>query len=141
MPEYPSADPFRRILFGVRESTTIALTQHAAEDVRQFARCTPEGWDLQDVAERAGDVGRELAQWMADHAPSSHLHVTLLWDNPILHVEVGDRGALAPDPNVSRRDAEFAVRVLTPPVLEWGCDLDSRGRRLWATLRGVQEPA
>lgn len=119
-----------------RDAMSFALTAHVAADVQAFVAGVPAGWGLGHFAETVTALVSELVSWTTAHGPSEVFTVALTWDEPILHVEVTDRGGVAPDPTVSRDDAELAVRLLTIPVVEWGADLDSRGRCLWATLHG-----
>ena len=112
-----------------------ALSGYVAADVRAFVAGVPAGWGLGNLTEIVTALVSELVSWTTAHGPSEVFTVALTWDEPILHVEVSDRGGIAPEPTLSRADAELAVRLLSLPVVEWGADLDSRGRCLWATLR------
>lgn len=122
-----------------RAAMSFALSSYVATDVQAFVARVPAGWGLGDLTETLTALVSELVSWMTAHGPSEVFTVALTWDEPILHVEVSDRGAIAPEPTLSRADAEFAVRLLSLPVAEWGADLDSRGRCLWATLRGDRD--
>jgi len=122
-----------------REAMSFALSGHVAADVESFVARLPDGWGLAHLTDVVTVLVSELMSWMAAHGPSEVFTVALTWDEPILHVEVNDRGDAAPEPTLSRADAEFAVRLLSLPVMEWGADLDSRGRCLWATLHGDRD--
>jgi hypothetical protein len=122
-----------------RDSKIFTALPTAPTDVLPFVTGAPAGWGLGHLAGPIAAVVHDLVGWAMAHSPSSVFTVGLLLDGSILHVEVANRGGLAPDPFVSRTDAELAVRLLTPPVLEWGAELDSRGRCLWATLRASQD--
>jgi len=112
-----------------------ALSDHLSADVALFVEHVMADWGLTRLREVAVTTTVELVTWATSHGPSSVLRVVVTWDEPLVHLEVFDRGALVPDPNVSRADATLAVRLLIPPGVEWGAGLDSRGRCLWATLR------
>jgi hypothetical protein len=120
---------------------SFALSSYVAADVQAFVASIPAGWGLSHLTEPVNTLTHELVAWTTKNGPSEVFTVVLTWDEPILHVEVIDRGGIVPDPNVSRTDAEFALRLLSLPVMEWGADLDSRGRCLWATLHGDGEHA
>jgi hypothetical protein len=122
-----------------REAMSFALSSYVADDVKAFVAGIPAGWGLGQLSENVKALTAELVAWIAANAPTDAFTVVLTWDKPILHVEVSDRGGIAPEPTLSRADAEFAVRLLSLPVVEWGADLDSRGRCLWATLRGDRD--
>lgn len=122
-----------------RKAMSFALSGYVAADVQVFVAGVPAGWGLGHLTETLTALVSELVSWTTAHGPSEVFTVALTWDEPILHVEVSDRGGIAPEPTLSRADAGFAARLLSLPVVEWGADLDSRGRCLWATLRGDRD--
>lgn len=122
-----------------REAMSFAISGYVAADVHTFVAGVPAGWGLGHLTETVTALVNELVSWMTAHGSSEVFTAALTWDEPILHVEVSDRGGIAPEPTLARADAEFAVRLLSLPVVEWGADLDSRGRCLWATLRADRD--
>lgn len=123
-------------LAGVRrESRVFEQTGHLEHELRGFVEWAMDGWGLSQLTEDVLRIAQELVAWEVANGPSPAFTVELTWDEPLVHVEVWDRGALIPNPNVSRGDAKFAVRLLTPPRVKWGAELDPRGRCVWVALR------
>ena len=122
-------------LVGVRRETrAFERAGHLESEVRGFVERVADEWGLSQLTKDMLRVAQELVAWEMANGPSQSFTVEPTWDGPLVHVEVRDRGALIPNPNVARGHAEFAVRLLMPPVVEWGADTDQGGRRLWATL-------
>jgi hypothetical protein len=135
MPPESAHASYGALLPGVRhEVMAFAASGRLTGDVTQFATQVITRWDLAELRPAALTTATELVGWILAHGPSTVLRVALTLDRPLVHIEVFDRGGLVPDPNVAAADAAFAVRLLTPPCVEWGAGLDSRGRCLWATL-------
>ena len=131
------AEPFRtreHFLPTVPHAARCFVRNYTVADLHAFVMDSLAGCGLGRLTAAVSTLATELVTWATTHSPSDGFTVQLTWDDPILHAEVTDRGSLAPDPNVSRADAELAVRLLSIPIVEWGADLDSRGRCLWATL-------
>jgi hypothetical protein len=133
------------ILPGVlHKRQTFTTSADAPQAVVPFAEEASVGWDLPELVAPLLFVARELVAWVVANGSSGEFAVTLTYDEPIVHIEVKDRGALIPNPYVSRADAELAVRLLARPAIEWGAELDSRGRTLWVSFsarRSDQGPA
>ena len=123
-------------LTGVRRETrAFEQTGHLEREVREFVEQVLGGWELSQLARGVLRAVQELVAWEMANGPSPSFTVELTWDEPLVRVEVRDRGTVIPNPNVVRSDAELAVRLLTPPAVEWGAELDVRGRCVWAVVR------
>jgi hypothetical protein len=124
------------ILDGVfAESMAFAYSEHAADDVRQFVVRTLGGWRVEALGVSAGRAARLVTLWAREHEPAPVFRVEVTWDGPVLQIELTDRGAVVPNVNTSRDDAEFGMQLLGTAALEWGSELDSRGRCLWVSFR------
>jgi len=104
------------------------------KQVSDFVKNTLYDWQLPELVGPARCAAGELANWIIKQGASSPLALTATWDHDLLIVELGDRGGLVPDPHVSKADAELAMWLLDPPAVEWGAELDGRGRRLWVSF-------
>ena len=104
------------------------------EHASAVVHATLDSWQLLAMLPVVKGALSELLSWIHGHGGSDRLELTVTWDQTLLFVELHDCGGLVPKPHVSRVDAELAVRLLTPPAVEWGADLDSRGRRLWVAF-------
>jgi hypothetical protein len=118
-----------------REARAFEQAGYLEHDVRRFVEHVVSGWRLSQLTEDVLRIAQELVAWVMTNGPSPTFTVELTWDGPLVHVEVRDRGAVMPNPNVARGDAEFAVRLLMPPAAEWGAELDTRGRCVWVALQ------
>jgi hypothetical protein len=110
----------------------------APQRITAFVERVPVDWSLPELVAPLLYACRELTAWIVANGPSGEFVVTLTYDEPIVHIEVTDRGALVPNPHVSRADAELAARLLAESAIEWGAELDSRGRCLWVALHAEQ---
>ena len=125
----------RELTGAQRETRTFEQADHLEQEVRGFVEQVVNGWGLSQLTKDVLRVVQELVAWEMANGPALSFTVELTWDGPLVHVEVWDRGALIPNPNVVRSDAELAVRLLAPPAAEWGAELDVQGRCVWAMLR------
>lgn len=117
---------------GLREvRSPLTMDDEWGERAAAFLYATLEDWQLLDLLMPVGHALHELVQWIGGHGTSEQVSVSITWDQTLLFVELHDHGGLVPEPHVSRVDAELATRLLAPPAVEWGADLDSRGRLLW----------
>lgn len=91
-------------------------------------------WQLLDVLMPVTSVMNELVHWINGHGASEEVRCSITWDQNLLFIELHDRGGLVPEPHISRTDADLAVQLLAPPAVEWGAELDSRGRQLWVAF-------
>lgn len=127
------------ILTGVcSQSMAFAASTHALADATSFTHHVLKDWDLDAYSTAVQGAASRLIAWMTAHQPATTFRLELTWDSPLLHLEVVDRATVLPDPFVSRCDARLAVDLLTPPIVEWGAQLDCRGRCLWTTLRTTE---
>jgi hypothetical protein len=111
------------------------------ERTSAFLLATLESWQLLDLLMPMNFALAELVRWMTVHGTSLRMHCSVTWDQNLIFVELRDRGGLVPEPHVSRVDAELALRLLAPPAIEWGAELDARGRQLWAAFGTYRDPA
>ena len=117
-----------------RKTVVLTLRGHLKHFVDVFVSQVLQEWKLEALAGDLQRVTHELLAWMLTNGASTECRLVLTRDEPFVHVEVLDRGGLVPSPYVSLADAELAVRLLKTPVIEWGSELDSRGRCLWVCL-------
>ena len=110
--------------------TDDGLSDHASA----FLQSVLEDWQLYELLAAMDCALAELLRWMIGHGTPDHVRCELTWDQNLVFVELHDRGGLVPEPHVSRVDAELATRLLAPPAVEWGAELDSRGRQLWVAF-------
>jgi hypothetical protein len=116
------------------ESMAFAASARAIFDAQIFTRHVTKTWHLEPFSADLTTAASRLITWLTAHEPATTFRLELTWDAPLVHLEVTDPGVSLPDPFVVKADAELAVDLLTPPIVEWGAHLDSRGRRLWITL-------
>ena len=122
-------------IVGLREvRRPLRKDEWRGEHASAVVHATLDSWQLLDVLPMVKGALSELLSWIHGHGGSDRLELTVTWDETLLFVELHDRGGLIPEPHVSRVDAELAVRLLTSAAVEWGADLDSRGRRLWVAF-------
>ena len=127
------------VLPGVQhERQAFAKSADALAAVAAFVEATTVGWGLPELVASLQFAARELVAWNVANGPAGEFTVTLTYDKPVVHIEVADRGALVPNPYVSCVDADLAVRLLANPAIEWGAELDSRGRTLWVSFSAQQ---
>ena len=108
--------------------------EELGERATAFLRSLLSEWQLGEYLVSTDDVLGELLGWMTSHGTSDHVRCAVTWDQGLVVVELRDHGGLIPEPHVSHVDAELATRLLALPTVEWGADLDSRGRQLWVAF-------
>ena len=121
------------------ESGAFATSDCLVRDVTVFVDQAVANWALGHVRVVAAETTTELVSWLLAHDPTSVMRVVVTCDAPLVHIELFDRGQRVPDPHVFCMDAAFAVQVLIRPGVQWGADLDARGRCLWATVSAPAE--
>jgi len=120
---------------GLREvRRPLTMDEGLGERASAVVHAMLEDWKLLDLIKAVDVAVSELMQWIDGHGAPDRMNLTITWDQTLLFVELHDRGGLVPEPHVSRVDAELATRLLAPPAVEWGADLDSRGRHLWVAF-------
>jgi hypothetical protein len=121
-------------IVGLREvRRPLRKDEWRGEHASAVVHATLESWQFLELLPVVNDALGELLRWMRGHGASDQTDLTVTWDETLLFVELHDRGGLIPEPQVSRVDAELAVRLLATPAV-WGADLDSWGRRLWVAF-------
>jgi hypothetical protein len=113
---------------------SLAASEGLNESAAMFLHSTLAVWQLNELLVPMDFVLAELVRWMSGHGMSPEMRCSLTWDQNLVFIELRDRGGLAPEPHVSRVDAELAMRLLAPPAVEWGAELDARGRQLWVAF-------
>lgn len=120
------------------ERQTFTKSTDAPRQIAPFIEAASAKWNLPELVAPLLNAARELVAWIVANGPSGEFMVTLTRDEPVVHIEITDRGALIPNPYVSRDDAELAVRLFARPAIEWGAELNSRGRALWVCFAAPQ---
>ena len=110
------------------------MDEELGERASAFLQSVLIGWQLDELLVSMDFALAELLRWMTGHGTSDRLRCVVTWDQNLVFAELRDRGGLVPEPHVSRVDAELATRLLAPPAVEWGAELDSRGRQLWVAF-------
>ena len=113
---------------------SLAAGEGLGDSAATFLHSTLAIWQLDELLAPMDFALAELVRWMSIHGSSSEMRCSLTWDQNLVFIELRDRGGLAPEPHVSRVDAELAMRLLAPPAVEWGAELDARGRQLWVAF-------
>jgi len=116
-------------------STSLLADDSAAENARLFARAQLPDWGLGHLEAAACTGLGELLGWLRANDPNVLVEITLVWDPPLLFTEVADRHETLPRRPVWLLAAGGREQVarLEAASLEWGAELDARGRRLWAS--------
>ena len=113
---------------------SFAMDNELRERASGFLQSVLEEWQLDELLVPMDFALAELLRWMVDHGAAQNVRCVVTWDQSLVFVELRDRGGLVPEPHVSRVDAELAIRLLAQPAVEWGAELDSRGRQLWVAF-------
>lgn len=113
---------------------SFVIDDSLSERASAFLQAVLENWQLGDLLVPMDFALAELVRWMIGHGSSDQMRCEVTWDQNLVFIELRDRGGLVPEPHASRTDAELATRLLAPPVIEWGAELDSRGRQLWVAF-------
>ena len=115
-------------------STSLLADASAAQNALLFVRAQLPDWGLDALADVACAGVTELTQWVLAHDRNVLLEVTLVWDRPsLLFTEIADRHESLPRRPVWLIEDRSAVERLEAASLEWGAELEARGRRLWAS--------
>lgn len=116
-------------------STALLADASAAPNARLFARMVLADWELSEVAADACAGLSELVVWVLANDPGVLVEITLVWDGPLLFTEVADRQERLPHrPVWLNTEGGHAVAILEAFSLEWGAEVDMRGRCLWASF-------
>jgi hypothetical protein len=115
-------------------STMLEADASAVAGARRFARDVLTRWLLPELAEAACAGLSELVTWAVANDPAALVEITLVWDGPLLFTEVTDRCEQLPHRPAWLLSDEYAVTVLEESSLEWGAEMSTRGRLLWASF-------
>jgi hypothetical protein len=122
-------------IFDLREvRRAFTVDEELNERVSALLQATLDEWQVLDMLLPMDFALGELVRWINGHGTSDRVYCSITWDQTLLFIELRDRGGLIPEPHVSRVDAELATRLLAPPAVEWGAELDTRGRHLWVSF-------
>lgn len=96
-------------------------------------------WNADELCDVAELLTTELVANVARHAVTS-VDVTVLWDDPMLRVEVHDESsnlpALVDEPG---EDGGYGLRLISALAREWGVTRTDRGKAVWFQVdRGVR---
>jgi len=120
---------------------SFVVDEGLSERTSAFLHSALNDWQINELLVPMNFALAELVRWMTGHGTSPQMHCSVTWDQNLMFVELRDRGGLVPEPHVSRVDAELALRLLAPPAIEWGAELDARGRQLWVAFGTYRDPA
>ncbi len=115
-------------------STTLAADGSAVPNARRFARDVLAVWLLSDLEANACAGLSELVTWAVANDPAVFIEITLIWDGPLLFTEVADRRGRLPSRPTWLVEDQLGVILLERSSLEWGAELNARGRCLWASF-------
>ena len=120
-----------------QRSRVFAPGRIAVHEIMAFALDTLTAWRAESASPNATRALSELLHWLLHNEPCPLGTVATVWiDRPLVFVDLADRSTTIPNLGLDPSPTDQVLRQsLAKCTEDWGAEVSSQGRCLWASFR------